>query len=119
MTLKGHLTAACAVAVNGHTSEVYTGGADRHVLVWRPPPPPRDVEESRMMTRVDASSRGGDGDVGVFRPFRANAENRRLTRVPTAVDGNGDDWSDDEGVNPDPGARSGVHGLGYRRRFDQ
>ena len=119
MTLKGHLTAACAVAVNGHTSEVYTGGADRHVLVWRPPPPPRDVEESRMMTRVDASSRGGDGDVGVFRPFRANAENRRLTRVPTAVDGNGDDWSDDEGVNPDPGARSGIHGLGYRRRFDQ
>ncbi|ACO70274.1 predicted protein, partial [Micromonas commoda] len=35
-TLKGHITAACAVAVNGHTSEVYTGGADRHVLVWRP-----------------------------------------------------------------------------------
>jgi hypothetical protein len=56
----------------------------------------------------------------VYRPFRATAEHRR------AAGAEEDDWSDDDGggggrgerggVDPDPGARSGIHGLGYRRR---
>ena len=95
---------------------MYTGGADRHVLVWRPPPPPRDAEED-----VGKGSRADDdGEVGVYRPFRANAEHRRLTSgVVAGTTGNADDWSDDDGVHPDPDARWGIHGLGYRRGFDQ
>ena len=117
-TLKGHITAACAVAVNGHTSEVYTGGADRHVLVWRPPPPPRHAEEEDAGRRSNGAA--DDGEVGVYRPFRANAEHRRLTSgVVARTTGNADDWSDDDGVHPDPDARWGIHGLGYRRGFDQ
>ena len=117
-TLKGHITAACAVAVNGHTSEVYTGGADRHVLVWRPPPPPRHAEEEDAGRRSNGAA--DDGEVGVYRPFRANAEHRRLTSgVVARTTGNADDWSDDDGVHPDPDARWGIHGLGYRRAWDQ
>jgi len=118
-TLKGHITAACAVAVNGYTSEVYTGGADRHVLVWRPPPPPRDIEEVHAVRGLNGAD-GERGEVGVYRPFRANAEHRRLTSgVVARTTGNADDWSDDDGVHPDPDARWGIHGLGYRRAWDQ
>ena len=102
---------------NNHITNVYTGGADRHVLVWRPPPPPRDAEEDagKGSSRAD-----DDGEVGVYRPFRANAEHRRLTSgVVAGTTGNADDWSDDDGVHPDPDARWGIHGLGYRRGFDQ
>jgi hypothetical protein len=62
--------------------------------------------------------------VGVYRPFQVATEQRR--RPPAADE---DDWSDDDdggdgggvggGIDPDPEARSGIHGLGYRRHFDR
>ena len=51
---------------------------------------------------------------GAYRPFLPPAE----LRARAADYGSGeDDWSEDEagGIRPDPDARRGVHGLGYRR----
>jgi len=121
--LKGHLAAASSVAVHAHSGEVYTGAADRHVLVWRAHATPMEVEPGSRATGLGfrAIAPGTDrGERGVYRPFRATAEHRR------AAGAEEDDWSDDDGggggggerggVDPDPGARSGIHGLGYRRR---
>ena len=82
-TLKGHITAACAVAVNGHTSEVYTGGADRHVLVWRPPPPPRHAEEEDAVEARTAppTGRGGWGVQAVSGQRGAPAAHERRRRA--------------------------------------
>lgn len=112
-TLRGHLAAACAVAIRHDTGEVYSGGADRHLLAWRPPPSLAD------RARVAANGDRDDPSAGTYRPFRAEAEHRRAA-ARAAVDE--DDWSDDDGdatrgVDPDPGANEGV-GLGYRRGVD-
>ena len=125
--LRGHLAAACAVATNPDTQEVYTGGADRHVLVWRAALTRsrlagrrrrrdergfRDEDESRIASAIEN---------GVFAPFRASAESR--ARAAAAADeddwSDEDTWSEDTAVDPDPEARRGIHGLGYRRRFDE
>lgn len=85
--------------------------------MWRPPPSPLDLEDRQRDTTTAAAAAD---DVGVYRPFRVAAEQRRTVAADE------DDWSDDDddggdgsGINPDPGARSGIHGLGYRRRFDR
>ena len=108
-TLRGHLAAACAVAIRDDTGEVFTGGADRHVLAWRPPPSLAD--RARVAARGDAAA-------GTYRPFRAEAEHRRAATRAAADE---DDWSEDDadavGVDPDPGADV-VAGLGYRRGVD-
>ena len=108
-TLRGHLAAACAVAIRDDTGEVFTGGADRHVLAWRPPPSLAD--RARVAARGDAAA-------GTYRPFRAEAEHRRAASRAAADE---DDWSEDDadavGVDPDPGADA-VAGLGYRRGVD-
>ena len=118
-TLKGHLSAVCACVVHPDTQEIYTGGLDRHLLVWRPSPPARDTPPS--------VARGVSGAAdGVYRPFQPSAAERRNRAGPVVADV--DDWSDDEdedggrengGIDPDPGARAGIHGLGYRRGFNQ
>ena len=128
--LRGHLAAACAVATNPDTQEVYTGGADRHVLVWRAALTRsrlagrrrrrdergfRDEDESRINRRLAAIENG------VFAPFRASAESRARAAVAADEDDWSDEdiWSEDTAVDPDPEARGGIHGLGYRRRFDE
>ena len=126
--LRGHLAAACAVATHPDTQEVFTGGADRHVLVWR-----AACTRSSLAGRRGSSRRGDARDrragasdeiaEGVFAPFRDSAESR-ARRAAAAADE--DDWSDENplgeetDVDPDPEARlRGIHGLGYRRRFDE
>ena len=121
--LRGHLASSCAVATHPDTQEVYTGGADRHVLVWRAAATRSSLAGRRRRrdeeTNADESHRSIFFD-GVFAPFRASAEAR--ARAAAAADE--DDWSDEEpgedrAVDPDPEARRGIHGLGYRRRFDE
>jgi WD40 repeat protein len=121
--LRGHLASSCAVATHPDTQEVYTGGADRHVLVWRAAATRSSLAGRRRRrdeeTNADESHRSTFFD-GVFTPFRASAESR--ARAAAAADE--DDWSDEEpgedlAVDPDPEARRGIHGLGYRRRFDE
>ena len=58
---------------------------------------------------------------GVFAPFRASAESRARAAVAADEDDWSDEdiWSEDTAVDPDPEARRGIHGLGYRRRFDE
>lgn len=125
-TLRGHLAAACSVAVHPHTQEVFTGGADRHVLVWRAPSTVSALSGRRRRRTDDTHGTQGNGSEvpdGVFAPFRASAESRARAAAAAA---DTDDWSDDDtalqnaSIDPDPhAARSGVHGLGYRRRFDE
>jgi DNA excision repair protein ERCC-8 len=122
-TLRGHLAAACAVATHPDSREVYTGGADRHVLCWRPPRPTHDPPRGRRGRRGGGGTRGAEEgeeeeveeeEDGAYRPFLPPAE----LRARAADYGSGeDDWSEDEAgrIRPDPDARRGVHGLGYRR----
>ena len=118
------------MATNPDTQEVYTGGADRHVLVWRAALTRsrlagrrrrrdergfRDEDESRIFQSASAIENG------VFAPFRASAESRARAAVAADEDDWSDEdiWSEDTAVDPDPEARRGIHGLGYRRRFDE
>ena len=61
------------------------------------------------------------GKGSTSRTMRVNMflSNDILFGVVARTTGNADDWSDDDGVHPDPDARWGIHGLGYRRGFDQ
>ena len=129
--LRGHLAAACAVATNPDTQEVYTGGADRHVLVWRAAATRSSLagrrrrrDERGQQTGLpfrDESRIAAAIENGVFAPFRASAESR--ARAAAAADeddwSDEDNWGEDTAVDPDPEARRGIHGLGYRRRFDE
>ena len=120
-TLRGHLAAACAVAVHPDTQEVFTGGADRHVLVWRAPVTASALAGRRRKIRDEGEPRNGRSDDGSFAPFRASAESRNRATLAAADE---DDWSEDDlslevEVNPDPRQGAGIHGLGYRRRFDE
>ena len=116
--LRGHLASSCAVATHPDTQEVYTGGADRHVLVWRAAATRSSLAGRRRRRGDEEESTFSDG---VFAPFRASAESRARSLAAAADE---DDWSDEEpvfdlAVDPDPEARRGIHGLGYRRRFDE
>ena len=123
--LRGHLAAACAVATNPDTQEVYTGGADRHVLVWRAAATRsslagrrrrRDERGQQNESRIAAAIENG-----IFAPFRASAESRARAAAADDEDdwSDEDNWGEDTAVDPDPEARRGIHGLGYRRRFDE
>jgi len=123
--LRGHLAAACAVATNPDTQEVYTGGADRHVLVWRAAATRsslagrrrrRDERGQQNESRIAAAIENG-----TFAPFRASAESRARAAAADDEDdwSDEDNWGEDTAVDPDPEARRGIHGLGYRRRFDE
>ena len=88
---EGHITAACAVAVNGHTSEVYTGGADRHVLVWGRRRRVTRRRRTRVEDRTAPPRRGGWG-AGRFGPTRstggsraASSRGRPVTRTTGAT----------------------------------
>ena len=64
----GHLERVHAVAANDNTQEIYSAGADRHVLVWEPRPPrapaaddpDEELERRERAEREEESQRDAD-----------------------------------------------------------